>query len=298
MIVIGVVLFALDRVSVALMRPRRRPHSDTPSSLGLEARDWVVQGQPPLNGWLIDGRDPAGPVVLVVHGWGANMSVTLPLVAFAAPLASLVITYDARGHGRNSAVSQANLRTFKEDVRRAVDSVKEVAPRRPLVVLAHSMGGAGSILAAADGARISGLLTVAAPYHVYDAIIGYLNDRGLPGGSIVPLMRPFWRLRVGVPEGEIHPGRAAERLRIPFRIVHPDQDTRVVLAEGEALAQAAGVELRSIPGAGHTDVLERPELGEEIARFLKTFTAPDADAGAPSLNRRERPGAGGGGPPE
>jgi pimeloyl-ACP methyl ester carboxylesterase len=296
--VIGLVVVGLDRVAVLMMRPRRRPPALTPASLGLRARDWVVQGQPPLKGWWIDGGNPSGPVVLVVHGWGANSAVTLPLVRFAAPSASHVITYDARGHGRNSVVPQVNLRTFREDVHRAVDAVKEMAPRRPLVVLAHSMGGAGSILAAADGARISGLLTVAAPYHVYDSIIGYLNDRGLPGRVIVFLMRPFWRLRVGVPEREIHPGKAAARLRIPMRVVHPDQDVRVVPEEGVALAEAAGVELVNIPGAGHTDVLEDPRLGEEVTRFLAHFSVPGDDrAAAESLNS-ERPGEAGSGRPE
>lgn len=272
-----VALVVLDRIAVALMRPRHRLPEATPAGLGLTARDWVVQGQPPLNGWWIDGGKPSGPVVLVVHGWGANSGVTLPLVQAAAPAASHVITYDARGHGRNSVASQVNLRTFREDVRRAVDAVREVAPRRPLVVLAHSMGGAGSILAAADGARISGLLTVAAPFHVYDTIVAYLNDRGLPGGIIVPLVKPFWRLRIGVPEHEIHPGKAAERLRIPFRVVHPDADSRVVPEEGRELARAAGVELVSIPSAGHTDVLERPELREEVVRFLESFTSSSPD---------------------
>ena len=208
--------------------------------------------------------------------------VTMPLVGFAAPVASHVITYDARGHGANSRAPQENLRTFREDVLRAVDAVREIAPQRPLVVLGHSMGGAGSILAAADGARISGLLTVAAPYHLYDSIVAYLNDRGLPGGLIVPLLRPFWRIRVGVPEGDIHPGKAVERLRIPIRVVHPDHDTRVVPSEGVALAKAAGVEMVSIQGAGHTDVLERPQLGEEVRRFLSEFSEP---------GRRPDPGA-------
>ena len=269
-----IAVVALDRLAVALMRPRLRLPEVTPGTLDLRARDWVVQGQPPLNGWWIDGGKPSGPVVLVVHGWGANSGVTLPLVRFAVPEASHVITYDARGHGRNSVAPQVNLRTFREDVRRAVDAVREVAPRQPLVVLAHSMGGAGSILAAAEGARISGLLTVAAPFHVYDTIVGYLNDRGLPGGVIVPLLRPFWRLRVGVPEHEIHPGKAAERLRIPIRVVHADSDSRVVPEEGRMLARAAGVELVTIPSAGHTDVLGRRELGEEIARFLGDFVPP------------------------
>ncbi len=288
-----VALVFLDRMAVALMRPRRRLPTATPATAGLRARDWVVQGQPPLNGWWIDGGKPSGPVVLVVHGWGANSGVTLPLVRFAAPAASHVITYDARGHGRNSMARQVNLRTFQEDVRRAVDAVREVAPRRPLVVLGHSMGGAGSILAAANGARISGLLTVAAPYHVYDTIVTYLNDQGLPGGLIVPLVKPFWRIRVGVPEADIHPGKAAERLQIPFRVVHPDADSRVVPEEGRALAEAAGVELVSIASAGHTDVLERPDLGEEIVRFLESFSTsgpetagegggdPEPDPGAP-----------------
>jgi alpha-beta hydrolase superfamily lysophospholipase len=267
--VLAVVLVALDRLAVSMMRPRIRPPEVTPASVGLRARDWVIQGQPPLNGWWIDGEDPGGPVVLVVHGWGANAGVTLPLARWAVPAASHVLTFDARGHGRNSAVPQVNLRTFRDDVARAVEAVREVAPRRPLVVLAHSMGGAGSILAAADGAPISGLLVVAAPYHLYDSIIGYLDDRGLPGRVLVPLVRPFWRLRVGLPERALHPGRAAERLRIPFRVLHPDQDTRVVPEEGEALARAAGVERVAIAGAGHTDVLSRPEVGEEIVEFLR-----------------------------
>lgn len=238
----------------------------------------------------MDGGKPSGPVVLVVHGWGANSGVTLPLVEFAAPVSSHVITYDARGHGRNSVAPQVNLTTFRDDVRRAVDAVREVAPRRPLVVIAHSMGGAGSILAAADGARISGLLTIASPYHVYDTIVAYLNDQGLPGGLIVRLVKPFWRLRVGVPERDIHPGKAAERIRIPFKVVHPEVDSRVVLEEGEALARAVGVELVTIPSAGHTDVLGRPELGDEIVRFLEGFATPSTDVD-PEGEAAPEPGA-------
>jgi alpha-beta hydrolase superfamily lysophospholipase len=272
---VAAIVFALDRVAVALMRPRRRPVEVTPSAMGLRARDWVVQGRPPLNGWWIDGANPAGPVVLVVHGWGANTGVTLPLARFAAPVASHVITFDARGHGRNSVSAQVSLRTFREDVRRAVEAVKEIAPQRPLVILGHSMGGAGSILAAAEGAPVAGLLTVASPYHVYDAIVSFLNDRGLPGKLIVTLLRPFWRLRVGVPEEEIHPGKAAARLRIPMRVVQPEHDTRVVPEEGVALAQAVGVPLVTIRGAGHTDVLQSPRLGEEIVRFLEEFSVSE-----------------------
>jgi alpha-beta hydrolase superfamily lysophospholipase len=296
-VIVVVVVITLDRVAVALMRPRRRPPEVTPGAVGLRARDWVVQGRPPLNGWWIDGGKPTGPVVLVVHGWGANTGVTLPLARFAAPMASHVITFDARGHGRNSVTSQVNLRTFREDVRRAVEAVKEVAPQRPLVILAHSMGGAGSILAAAGGSDIAGLLTVAAPYHVYDVIVSYLNDRGLPGGLIVPMLRPFWRLRVGVPEAEIHPGKAAERLRIPMRVVHPEHDTRVVPEEGVALAQAAGVPLVTIPDAGHTDVLQKPRLGEEIVRFLDEFSVPGGKPAGEETLSRERPGGGGSGRP-
>lgn len=291
LVVVGVVVVVvvLDRLSVRMLRPGRRPPGRTPSSMGLRARDWVIQGQPPLNGWWVDGEDPAGPVVLVAHGWGANAGVTLPLVKAAVPVASHVLTYDARGHGRNSVSPQVSLRSFRDDVARAVEAVREKAPRRPLVVIGHSMGGAGAVLAAVAGAPISGLLVLATPYHLYDVIVAYLDDRGLPGRWIVPLLRPFWRMRIGVPEREIHPGKAAERLRIPFRVVHPENDTRVVPAEGEALAQAAGVALVRIEGAGHTDVLDRPETAEEIVRFLREVAGAEEDAsgnpGASSAGR-------------
>ena len=269
-------LIALDRLAASMLRPRIRLPQRTPGSLGLQARDWVVQGQPPLNGWWIDGKDPSGPVVLVAHGWGANAAVTLPLVRAAAEVSSHVLTYDARGHGRNSVWPQVSLRSFRDDVVRGVEAVREKAPRRPLVVIGHSIGGAAAILAAAKGAPISGVLVVAAPYHLYDSIVAYLDDRGLPGRWMVPVLRPFWRLRIGVPEREIHPGQAAARLQVPFRIVHPEKDTRVVIAEGEALAKASGAALIRVPDAGHTDVLERPETAEEILRFLRELSG---DAG-------------------
>jgi pimeloyl-ACP methyl ester carboxylesterase len=267
--VVLTVLLVLDRFASSMLRPPIRPPHQTPGSLGLQARDWVVQGQPPLNGWWIDGKDPSGPVVLVAHGWGANAAVTLPLVGAAAEVSSHVLTYDARGHGRNSVWPQVSLRSFTEDVVRGVEAVREKAPRRPLVVIGHSIGGAAAILAAAQGAPVSGVLVVAAPYHLYDSIVAYLDDRGLPGRWIVPLLRPFWRVRIGVPEREIHPGQAAGRLAVPFRIIHPENDTRVVMAEGEALARASGAALIRVPNAGHTDVLERTETAEAILGFLR-----------------------------
>ncbi len=273
-------LVALDRFAAAMLRPRIRPHHRTPGSLGLQARDWIVQGQPPLNGWWVDGKDPSGPVVLVTHGWGANAAVTLPLVRAAVEVSSHVLTYDARGHGRNSVWPEVSLRSFRDDVVRGVEAVREKAPRRPLVVIGHSIGGAAAILAAAEGAEVSGVLVVAAPYHLYDSIVAYLDDRGLPGRLIVPLLRPFWRIRIGVPEREIHPGLAAGRLEVPLRIIHPENDTRVVIAEGEALAEASGASLIRVPDAGHTDVLDRPETADEVLRFLREVSEDAATSRA------------------
>ncbi|HSM05983.1 MAG TPA: alpha/beta fold hydrolase [Longimicrobiales bacterium] len=277
--VVLAILVVLDRFAVALLRPRRRAPGRTPGALGLRSRDWIVQGQPPLNGWWVDGEDPSGPLVLVVHGWGANAAVTLPLVQAAAGVASHVLTYDLRGHGRNSVWPTVSLRTFQSDVERGVEAIREKAPRRPLVVIGHSMGGAGAILASAAGAPISGVLVVAAPYHIHDVIVTHLNDLGLPGRFIVPLLRPFWRLRIGVPEREIHPGKAAARLDVPFRVIHPEEDTRVVIAEGEALAGAAAATLVRVPGAGHTDVLDRPETAAEIVRFLREVAPGERPSG-------------------
>lgn len=261
-------MLALDRMALKLMRPAHRPPGREPSDLGLAGREWDISGDPPLKGWWMEGEDPAGPVVLLAHGWGANGGVVLPLARAVAPVASAMVTYDVRGHGRSDRASLVSIRQFRDDAMRAVNAVTAERPGTAVILAGHSLGGAAGILAAAQGAPLAGLILVATPFDVYGAIGRYLRERRIPGHLLVPLLKPFWRVRVGLPERVLHPGRNLERVKLPTLIIQPENDLRVPLSDGERLARASGGRLAVVPGAGHADVLQHPLTGELMRAFM------------------------------
>lgn len=266
-----VVLAAMDRFALAMLRPVHRPPGRTPDDVGAPAREWEVPEEPALQGWWMEGEDPDGPLVLLVHGWGANGAVLLPLVPALRHHASAVVSFDVRGHGRSDRAPMVSLRQFREDTLRAVRRLTQEDPGRRVVVVGHSMGGAAGILAAAQGAPVAGLVLIATPYDVYGAISRYLQERKLPGPLIVPFLRPFWRVRIGLPWRELHPGLALQRTSVPTLVIQPENDTRVPLDDGRRLAAASGSVVALVEGAAHSDILQHPRTGELIGEFLGTL---------------------------
>ncbi|MDT8340128.1 MAG: alpha/beta fold hydrolase [Longimicrobiales bacterium] len=265
---LGGAALGLDRLALALLRPPHRAPARTPADVGMQAQDWTVPGDPALEGWWIEGGDPAGPVVLLAHGWGANGAALLPLAQAAAPVSAAVALWDVRGHGRSDRAARVSIRQFRDDALRAVQAAGTRLPGRPLLLVGHSMGGAAGILAAREGAPLAGLVLIATPWDVFGAIARYLRERGLPGGLLVPLLKPFWRVRVGVPARTVHPGRALTGLALRTLVIQPERDTRVPPRDGERLARAAGTEAMLVAGADHTDVLTSPQVAELLRDFV------------------------------
>lgn len=110
-----------------------------------------------LSGWWIPAANPRGTVILVhglnrtriemvkrvepLHGWGFNC-----------------ILIDLRHHGASGGDGTTFGLKEKLDVRAATDFALSKSPG-PVVLWGVSMGGATVTLAAADDARVSGLIT-------------------------------------------------------------------------------------------------------------------------------------------
>lgn len=83
----------------------------------------------------------AGPLLLLLHGLGANLAVWDPLLAKASwPGRTLAV--DLRGHGRSPGEGSFSLGTMAADV------ADLVADEPDLAVLGHSLGGACGVLLA------------------------------------------------------------------------------------------------------------------------------------------------------
>ncbi|MBM4183495.1 MAG: alpha/beta hydrolase [Gemmatimonadetes bacterium] len=264
----------LDRVANSVIRPTPRlPERSLPES-GLAHEDIVISGAGhALAGWFVPAASAAAkaPLVLMAHGWGANYGTVLRLAEPLVRAGHDVLLFDMRGHGRNRAASFVTVRHMRDDVMAVVAYAQQRFPGRPLVLLGHSFGGAASVLAVAEGAKVAGLVLIATPSDVLRITAEAFSQRGLPGGLMVKVLRPFWWWRLG---GTFRPHSVTRRireLRRPTLILHPENDARVSREHAERLSQAAGIPYRLMPGSAHTDVLSAPMTAAVVKEFIATL---------------------------
>jgi alpha-beta hydrolase superfamily lysophospholipase len=261
----------LDRIANAIIRPVPRTSDLTASAQGLEHEDLTIGGgDGALAACFLHGAAPAsaGPLLLIAHGWGASSATVMQLAAPLAKKGHDTLLFDMRGHGRNKAAPFVTVRHLRDDVTAAVRYAEQRYPGRAIVLVGHSFGGAASILAAAEGAPVAGLVLIATPSDVLRITAEFLTDKGVPGRLAVMLLRPFWWWRIGGTFRPHSPVRRIRELRVPILLIQPELDQRVRRLHAERLAAAAGVPFHVVPGREHTDVLVDPTTIELVDGFV------------------------------
>lgn len=298
---VGLVVWGLDRLAVRVIDPPRRPLDPDGGRPEPPCRDVRIDGEVELDGWLLEPVDgatlenptasgsaaPAGVPVLLSHGWGSNRSTVLPFARALRDAGHPVLVYDYRGHGRSGPAPYVTIRHYREDTVAAARWLGERYPGRPLVLSGHSMGGAATVLAAAElaadesGPGIAGLLLVAAPADILEVTAVYLRERGLPGKPTVLLLRPFWAWRIGEPYSRLIPERRIGEVPAPLLLLEAEHDHRVSPDHGERLERAATHEAERVrvPGTGHTDLLEADASVSAAVRFLADAVGHDGPDG-------------------
>ena len=204
----------------------------------------------------------SGPVVYLVHGWGGRGG---RLGAFAGPLIEAgyrVVTFDAPGHG----ASGRGLSSMPEFAR-ALRAVAEChGPAH--AVIAHSLGGAATALAAAWGLaaeRFALLAPSADPGAFADAFAAALGARP----AVMARLRANSERRLRFRWAELDVCAVATRMTAPLLVVHDHGDDVVPFAEGAAIA-ASWPRARLLPttGLGHRGVLRDPGVVAEVVGFV------------------------------
>lgn len=270
-------LLALDRLALATARPPRRAleHSSSGFGVPVEQVEFAAFDGITLRGeWLEPAyASPDLPVAVLVHGWTGNSGTMLfvarPLLEAGYP----TFVFDVRRHGRSDDAPYVTIRHFRDDLKHAIAVARRRRPDAPIVVIGHSLGGSAALLAATDGAPVSGVALIAAPADLMEVTAGMFSDRGLPGGLIAGALRPFWQRRAGVPFRELDPVDGAAGLGVPLLVTHGERDARVPAAHARHIAKSAGTEVVWIEGAEHKDILTRPELHESLLDFMTAISA-------------------------
>lgn len=277
---ISLVLVAFIGFRFAVRRglaPARVPHDRTPADFGLEF-DVVhipTARNKQLYGWLVpaDRHDPA-PVVVVMHGWGGNAAMMLPLLRPLHTAGLAVLLIDARCHGRSDEDDFASLPRFAEDIDQALAWLQQCphADPRRIALVGHSVGAGAVLLAASRRDDVSAVVSLAAFSHPVAMMRRFLAHKRVPFLPVGWLVLRYVEHVIGHRFDDIAPVTSISRIRCPTLLVHGAEDTTVPPSEA-ALIHAARrgehVRLRIIAGS-HDDFGDPKDIAGEIVA-LTTF---------------------------
>ncbi len=256
----------------------RVSHSGDPSDLGMtfEAVKIPVKAGQKLTAWhLLASKDPQTATVLVLHGWGANMDMMLPLaqVFYEAGLNCLLL--DARNHGHSPDDGISSLPQFADDCRAAILWLKQgERAKGPLALLGHSVGAGAVLLAAAKRDDVDAVISIASFAHPL-----WLMQRHLqrPYKSLIllrllkPLVMAYTQWMIGHRFEDIAPMNAICDVKCPVLLVHGTNDQVIPISDMHAIENNCAEqkpEVLLIEGAGHESIDKIKQHDRDLVDFL------------------------------
>jgi pimeloyl-ACP methyl ester carboxylesterase len=243
-------------------------------------------------------RSTPGPLVVLIHGfkgfkdWG-------PFPPFGERLARAgftVVSYNSSGSGVDneglfSLPERFGHNTFSADLAdllRVLEAIHDgsLGTRSPTSIglVGHSRGGGMAILAAAGDSRVSAIVTwaaIATPERWSAELrrrwreAGFLEVRNQRTGEVLQLFPDVLDDVERQPE-RLDIASAADRLAIPWLVLHGANDETVPFREAEVLAaSAARPELQRIERTGHTFGAVHPFAGmtDSLAQLFDASVA-------------------------
>lgn len=256
----GAIAFAVVPAACWLGRAATYPAPDVPVGAArppLEEVRLVRPSGASVTGWLWPATAGAmpKPALLFLHGNGENLQTLYDAGILHAlhGLGAHVLAIDYPGYGRSQGrPSEAAL---VEAADAALTWLEQRFAAAPKVLVGFSLGaGVAAQLAARAGARVSGVALVAPWSTLLDA-----------ADEHYPRWLPWMVLR-----DRYDTVAAAAHIQAPVVIVH-GADDRVIPPRQSARVAAVAPALRSrvvVPGAGHNDILDRPETWTALRGVL------------------------------
>lgn len=247
------VVLGLNRLIHRSLAAPRVPEVGEPEGLPWQAvRIPTLRGRS-LFGWFIPAGERA-PALAIVHGWGGNAELMLPLAAPLHRAGYALLFFDARCHGRSDEDSFASLPRFAEDLGAAVDWLRgrpEVVAER-VGVLGHSVGAGAALLLASRRDDLAAVISLAAFAHPAAMMRRWLAAKGFPYFPVGAYILWYVQRVIGHRFDDIAPCHTIARVRCPVLIAHGCDDGVVPVSEAEqiyASRGAARARLLLMPGS-------------------------------------------------
>ncbi len=194
-----------------------------------------------IHGWFIPARgcrgDQAAPTLIVMHGWGANSEMMLPLADpfYHAGYALLVI--NARNHGLSEPDTKSSAPHFAEDLESALDWLltQPNVDHRKIGLIGHSTGAAAALLVAARRKEIAAVVSLAAFAHPEKIMRRYLAAKSVPFVPFGWYALNYIQRVTGHPFDNIAPQNSIGNIECPVMIAHGLDDPTVPVEDAHRL---------------------------------------------------------------
>jgi len=210
------------------------------SRQGAPAGDAVGIG---LAGWYIpagNGSGPAGPTLVMTHGWGSNKSSMLERAAMVHDSYNLLLL-DLRNHGQSAEARTTQGVREADDLRAMIDWLETNKAPDLIAVLGVSMGGATAIGEADHDERVDALVIESTHATLANAAQARLEGSGYPlalPGSWAILLGSL--VRTGEDVSSADPVQGVQRLDDrPLLIINGGADASIGANDADELFAAA-----------------------------------------------------------
>jgi len=271
------VLFAIHRAIHIGFRAPRLIEQGSPADFGISFRDIDISTKrgKRLFAWWLPATVPnqiMAPTIILMHGWGSNAELMLPLAVPLHRAGMNVLLLDARNHGRSDADNFSSMPRFAEDVAEAIDWIRREGTLQndQIVLLGHSVGAAAVLLEASRRHDIDAVISLAAFAHPEWMMRRYLGRLPLPKLFVDGILRYVERI-IGHRYEAIAPMHTACLVRCPVLLVHGTADVTVPMSDALAIRDQCNkdsVELLLIEGADHESVDKIEMHAAQLIEFL------------------------------
>ena len=248
----------------------------SPEQYDLTYREVLIQTENGrrLFAWFVPPPATSGPApaLAVLHGWGGNAEMMLPL---AQPLHSAgyaVLLFDSRNHGRSDSDGFSSLPRFAEDLEHALDwlALQPDVDAARLAALGHSVGAAAALLVASRHRDLAAVASIAAFADPESMMRRFLAAHHVPYFPLGRAVLRYVQRAIGHRFTDIAPRNTIRQIRCPVLLVHGSDDATVPVEDVMAIyARRPDDQVRLLILAGdHNSSREAERHAGELIDFL------------------------------